>query len=189
MPTIEQAYRTARERYAEWGVDTEAALRTLGCISISLNCWQGDDVSGFENDQGLTGGGILATGSYPGKPRTPDELRSDVEAALRCIPGRHRFNLHGIYLESDRPVERTDIEPAHFRGWIDWAKQHGLGLDFNPTFFSHPNAADGFTLTHRDESIRRFWVQHGIACRRIGAAMGRQLGTPCVTNVWIRANG
>jgi L-rhamnose isomerase len=182
---IERSYATARERYAELGVDTDGAIETLGRVSISLNCWQGDDVGGFESEEGLTGGGILATGAYPGKARTADELRSDVEAALGCIPGRHRFNLHAIYLETDRPVERTEIEPRHFQGWIDWARQNRLGLDLNPTFFSHPNAADGFTLTHRDESIRQFWVEHGIACRKIGAAMGRQLSTPCVTNVWI----
>ena len=182
---VGRAYDTAKQRYAELGVDTDRALKVLGGVSISLNCWQGDDVGGFETDQGLSGGGILATGGYPGKARTADELRSDVEAALRCIPGRHRFNLHAIYLETDRPVERTDIEPRHFQGWIDWAKQNELGLDFNPTYFSHPLAADGFTLTHRDESTRKFWVAHGIACRRIGAAMGEQLGTPCVTNVWI----
>jgi len=183
--SIERAYIAARERYAQIGVDADRALQTLGRVSISLNCWQGDDVSGFETDQGLTGGGILATGSYPGKARTADELRSDAEAALRCIPGRHRLNLHAIYLEAQGAVDRTEIEPRHFQGWIDWARHRGLGLDFNPTFFSHPKAADGFTLTHRDESVRSFWIEHGIACRRIGAAMGRQLGTPCVTNVWI----
>jgi L-rhamnose isomerase len=168
------------------GVDSEAALDRLRTVPISIHCWQGDDVGGFESDQGLTGGGIMATGSYPGKARTPDELRSDAEKALSLIPGRHRFSLHASYLEADgKPVERNEVEPAHFERWIDWAKGLGIGLDFNSTFFSHPKAADGFTLSHRDPQIRRFWVEHGDACRRIGEAIGRRLGTPCVTNVWI----
>jgi L-rhamnose isomerase len=182
----EQAYALARERYAELGVDTEAALRTLGGVPISLHCWQGDDVGGFESEEGLSGGGIQATGNYPGKARNADELRGDAERALSLIPGRHRFNLHAIYAETGgRRVERDALGPEHFSRWMDWAKSRGLGLDFNPTFFSHPEAADGFTLSHRDEVVRRFWVRHGIACRRIGEAFGRALGTACVTNVWI----
>jgi len=184
--TIEKAYQLAKERYAELGVDADRALERLRGIAISVQCWQGDDVGGFESEAGLTGGGIMATGGYPGKARTPDQLRSDAAKALSLIPGRHRFSLHAIYRETDgRPVDRTDIEPAHFQRWIDWAKGLGIGLDFNPTFFSHPKAADGLTLAHPDEGIRRFWVEHGIACRKIGEAMGRQLGTACVTNVWI----
>ncbi len=183
---IEQAYALARERYAELGVDTDQALARLRRIAISVHCWQGDDVGGFETDAGLTGGGILATGAYPGKARNADQLRSDLEKAYSLIPGRHRLNLHASYRETQgRPVERNQIQPAHFQRWIDWARQTGLGVDFNPTFFSHPKAADGFTLAHRDEGIRRFWVEHGIACRKIGEAMGQALGTPCVTNVWI----
>lgn len=183
---LERLYESARQHYAEFGVDTDRALERLARVAISVQCWQGDDVGGFENEAGLTGGGIMATGAYPGKARTPDELRADAAKALSLIPGKHRFSLHAIYLEKQgKPVDRDEIEPAHFQRWIDWAKDLGIGLDFNPTFFSHPKAADGFTLTNRNEAIRRFWVQHGIACRRVGEAMGRQLGTACVTNVWI----
>ena len=183
---IERAYELARERYARLGVDTETAVRSLAGIPISLHCWQGDDVGGFESDQGLTGGGIQATGNYPGKAKNADQLRADVDKALSLIPGRHRFNLHAIYAETDgRKVDRDQLAPEHFSRWIDWAKSRRLGLDFNPTYFSHPKAADGFTLSHRDDGIRRFWVDHGIACRRIGEAFGRALATPCVTNVWI----
>lgn len=183
---IEQAYELARERYAQLGVDTEKALERLAQISISLHCWQGDDVGGFESEEGLTSGGIQATGNYPGKARNADELRADLEKTYSLLPGKHRLNLHAIYAETGgRPVERTDLRPEHFARWIDWAKANGLGMDFNPTYFSHPKAQDGFTLSHRDEGIRRFWVEHGIACRQIGAHMGRELGSPCVTNVWI----
>lgn len=183
---IEQAYKLARERYAELGVDTEKAMRQLRKVAISLHCWQGDDVGGFENEAGLTGGGIMATGGYPGKARTADQLRADAEKAYSLIPGKHRFNLHAIYLEpGGKPVERDQIEPKHFSRWIDWAKGLGIGMDFNPTYFSHPKAADGLTLAHPDEGIRKFWVRHGICCRKIGEAIGRALGTPCVTNVWI----
>jgi len=184
--TIEKAYQLAREQYAQWGVDTDQAIERLARIPISMHCWQGDDVGGFENEAGLTGGGIMATGNYPGKARTADELRADAEKAFSLIPGKHRFNIHAIYLEpGGRPVERDQIEPKHFARWIDWAKGLGIGMDFNPTYFSHPKAADGLTLAHADEGIRKFWVQHGICCRKIGEAIGRALGTPCVTNVWI----
>lgn len=183
---LENLYESAKQRYAEFGVDTDRALERLSRVAISMQCWQGDDVGGFENESGLTSGGIMATGGYPGKARTPDQLRADAQKAFSLIPGKHRFSLHAIYLETGgRPVDRDQIEPAHFQRWIDWAKEQKIGLDFNPTYFSHPKAADGFTLTHREEGIRRFWVRHGIACRKIGEAMGRQLGTPCVTNVWI----
>jgi len=183
---IERAFQMAAERYAELGVDVAAALKTLQQVPISLHCWQGDDVGGFENDEGLTGGGIQATGNYPGKARSADELRSDFECALRLLPGRHRMNLHASYAETGgRAVERDELAPEHFAAWIAWAKEHELGLDFNPTYFSHPLSADGFTLASADSGVRQFWIRHGIACRRIGAAMGRQLGTPCVTNVWI----
>jgi L-rhamnose isomerase len=183
---IERGYEWATDRYACLGVSTDRALEVLRGIAISLHCWQGDDVGGFENDQGLTGGGIQATGNYPGKARNADELRADLDKALSLIPGRHRVNLHAIYAETgSRPVERDRLGPEHFAGWVDWAKSRGLGLDFNGTFFSHPKAADGFTLSSRDEGVRRFWVDHGIACRQIGARFGRDLGTPCVTNVWV----
>jgi L-rhamnose isomerase len=184
--TIETAYRLAKERYAEMGVDTDRALERLRRIAVSMHCWQGDDVGGFETEAGLTGGGIMATGCYPGKARSPYELRADIEKALSLIPGKHRVNFHAMYQETGgKPVERNQIEPKHFQRWIDWAKGLGIGMDFNPTYFSHPKAADGFTLAHPDEGIRRFWVEHGIACRTIGEAIGRALGTPCVTNVWI----
>ena len=155
-------------------------------VPISLHCWQGDDVGGFENVGEALGGGLAVTGNYPGRARTPDELRADATKALSLIPGTHRFNLHAFYGEfGGKRVDRDEIEPEHFAGWIDWAKALGIGLDFNPTFFSHPKAADGFTLAHPDPAIRAFWIHHGIACRRIGAAMGEALGTPCVTNLWI----
>jgi L-rhamnose isomerase len=182
----DHAYELARERYLALGVDPDTALVRLAAIPISLHCWQGDDVGGFENTGEEIGGGLAVTGNYPGKARTPDELRADVKAALSLIPGRHRFNLHACYAETGgRKVERTDLVPEHFARWVDWAKANKVGLDFNPTYFAHPKAVSGFTLAHPDEAIRRFWVQHGIVCRRIGAYFGRELGTPCVTNVWI----
>jgi len=183
--TIEKTYEAARRRYAELGVDTEAAMKKLAKISISVHCWQGDDVTGFERATGLSDGGIQATGRYLGKARTPDELRMDLEKALSLIPGKHRLNLHAIYAESDGKVERNDLRVEHFSRWIDWAKANGLGMDFNGTFFSHPKAQSGFTLASADDGIRRFWVEHGIACRRIGEQIGKRLGSACVTNVWI----
>jgi L-rhamnose isomerase len=184
--STERAYEDARERYAEVGVDAETALDQLATVSISLHCWQGDDVGGFERFGTGLGGGLAATGNYPGKARTPDELRLDAEKALSLIPGRHRFNLHAFYGEfGGRLVDRDQIGPEHFAGWIEWAKRLRIGLDFNPTFFSHPNASDNFTLSHSDTAIREFWIAHGIACRRIGATIGKSLGTPCVTNFWI----
>jgi L-rhamnose isomerase len=183
---VEKAYPSARECYAEWGVDTDAALEALARIPVSMHCWQGDDVVGFESAGDLSASGLMATGNYPGRARTADELRADAEAAFRLIPGKHRFNVHAIYLEAGgRRVERNQVQPAHFQSWIDWAAGLGIGLDFNPTFFAHPKAADGFTLSHRDAGIRRFWIEHGIACRKIGEAIGRRLGKACVTNVWI----
>jgi L-rhamnose isomerase len=182
---LERAYALARERYAELGVDTEAALSQLATISVSLHCWQGDDVGGFEDIGAALGGGLAVTGNYPGKARTPDELRADLDQVLSLLPGTHRLNLHASYAEPGRRVERNELQPEDFRRWADWARARKIGVDFNPTYFAHPNAADGFTLAHRDEGIRRFWVEHGIACRRIGAFFGKELGTPCVTNVWI----
>jgi L-rhamnose isomerase len=183
---VEQAFGLAVERYAELGVDVRAAIARLPGIPISLHCWQGDDVGGFENTGSALGGGLAVTGNYPGKARTPSELRADLEKALSLIPGKHRLNLHASYAEiGGRPVDRDQLAPEHFRNWVDWAKAHGLGMDFNPTYFAHPKAADGFTLSSADEGIRKFWVRHGVACRQIGAAMGKSLGTPCVTNVWI----
>ncbi|MHC4913292.1 MAG: L-rhamnose isomerase [Planctomycetota bacterium] len=186
MKRIEESYEVAKERYGELGVDTNAAIEKLSKIAISLHCWQGDDVGGFEGGEDLTGGGIIATGSYPGKARTADELRMDLEKAISLIPGKHRLNLHAIYAETgDERVECNKLETKFFSGWIDWARAMGMGLDFNGTFFSHPKADGGFTLASEDEGIRRFWIEHGIACRKIGEHMGRQLQSPCVTNVWI----
>ncbi len=183
---VQQAYELARARYAELGVDTEAALTALRRIPISLHCWQGDDVGGFESSAGLTGGGIMATGNHPGKARTPAELRQDLDQTYSFLPGKHRLALHAIYGEfGGKKVERSEVAPEHFANWIAWAKQGGIGLDFNPSFFSHPKAASGLTLAHADPAIRRYWIRHGQACRRVGAAMGKALGTPCVNNLWI----
>ena len=183
---VESAFALARERYEALGVDVDRALERLERVAVSLHCWQGDDVVGFEGTGEAIGGGLAVTGTYPGRARTADELRSDLERALSLIPGRHRLNLHASYAETGgRSVDRTRLEPGHFAGWIDWAKGRGIGLDFNPTYFAHPKAADGYTLAHPDPGIRRYWIDHGIACRRIGAALGKALGTPCVTNVWV----
>jgi len=183
---VAKAFHLARQRYASLGVNADAALNALARIPISIQCWQGDDVGGFESLDTTLGGGLAVTGSYPGKARTPDELRADLEKALSLIPGQHRVNLHAMYGEfGGRKVDRDEIEAAHFRNWIAWAKGRGLGLDFNPTCFAHPKAADGFTLSHRDKSVSKFWIEHCRRAREIGAAMGRALGTPCVTNVWI----
>jgi L-rhamnose isomerase len=182
---IQNAYTLAKERYSALGVDTETALTRLENVAISLHCWQGDDVGGFENPGGELSGGIAATGNYPGKARTADELRRDLDVVYSLLPGSHRLNLHAIYLEADQKVERNAIEPRHFSAWKDWAKAKGHGVDFNPTCFSHPKSADGFTLSHRNESIRKFWVEHCIASRKIGEYFGKELGTPAVTNIWI----
>jgi L-rhamnose isomerase len=185
LKIIEKAYLIAKQRYADVGVNTDDAMERLSKIAISLNCWQGDDVTGFEQSEGLSSGGIMATGGYPGRARTPDELREDLEKAFSLIPGAHRLNLHAMYAQTKGKVDRNELLPEHFAEWIDWAKRLGLGMDFNGTFFSHPKAESGFTLASGDEGIRKFWVEHGIACRKIGEHMGRQLGKACMTNVWI----
>jgi L-rhamnose isomerase len=183
---VESAYAMAREAYASCGVDTEAALTSLSTIAISLHCWQGDDVVGFERKRSTLGGGLATTGNYPGRARTATELRSDAAKAFSMIPGTHRLNLHACYGEFDGlEVDRNDVRPEHFASWIEWAKMLGIGLDFNPTFFGHPLSADNFTLAHRDPGIRRFWIEHGIACRRVAATIGRALGSPCVDNFWV----
>jgi len=183
--TIPKAYQLASEQYAAHGVDTTRALKQLAAIRLSLHCWQGDDVAGFEPRRGNLGG-VLPTGNYPGRARTPEELRTDLAKALSLIPGRHRVNLHAIYAETRaRPADRDELAPQHFADWVVWARAHKLGLDFNGTFFSHPLAESGRTLSHPDRAIRRFWIDHARACRRIGAFMGRQLKTPCVTNIWV----
>ncbi len=182
---IEKTYHLARDVYRNIGVDTDKALENLRKIPVSLHCWQGDDISGFEGSS-LNDGGIMATGNYPGKASNADELRTDLDKALSLIPGRHRINLHAIYAETDgSKVERNQLQPEHFSRWIDWAKAARLGLDFNPTFFSHPKATNGFTLASTDDGIRKFWIEHGIACRKIGESMGKTLGTTCITNIWI----
>ncbi|HUW18790.1 MAG TPA: L-rhamnose isomerase [Sedimentisphaerales bacterium] len=183
---IQNAYVMAKERYAGYGVDTDRALERLAGIAVSLHCWQGDDVGGFESGDGLTGGGIMATGNYPGKARTPDELRSDLNKALSLIPGRHRISIHASYLETGgKSVDRNEIRPEHYANWIAWAKEKRLGMDFNHTFFSHPKAASGFTLSSYDDRIRKFWIDHGVACRKVAEHIGKELGSPCVLNLWI----
>jgi len=183
---VTRAYELARERYGAEGVDTEQALRKLATIPISLHCWQGDDLGGFETGASSLGGGLVATGNYPGKARTPVELRADLEKAFSFIPGKHRLNLHAIYGEfAGRKIDRDSITADHYRTWIDWAKANGLGLDFNPTCFSHPKSADGFTLSSQDKGIREFWTEHCRRCREIGAEIGKALGKTCVTNVWV----
>jgi len=178
-------YQQAREQFAAFGVDSEAALERLSNIPVSIHCWQGDDVGGFEGPGGEPGGGLAVTGNYPGKARNADELRQDLEQAFALIPGRHRLNLHAIYLETDSPVERDQIETKHFQRWIDWCREQGLGLDFNPSCFAHPLADSGFTLSSPDEGVRRFWIGHCKACRAIAEDMGKQLGSKTVTNIWI----
>lgn len=183
---ITATYALAQDRYAALGVDTNTALRRLAQIPISLHCWQGDDVGGFESPDGELGGGLAVTGNYPGKAKTAPELRQDLDTAYRLIPGTHRLNLHAIYAETGgQKVERNELRPEHFTAWAEWAKRNGHGIDFNPTCFSHPLAADGFSLSHADDGIRHFWIEHCIASRQIGAYFGEQLGSPTVTNIWI----
>ena len=179
------SYDTAKAAFADWGVDTEAALERLKTIPISMHCWQGDDVVGFEEKSGSSGGGIQATGNHPGRARTPDELRADLEFAYSLIPGRHRLNLHAMYLDTEETPDRDAIEFQHFAPWVDWAKDQGIGLDFNPTFFAHAKADDNLTLSHPDSGIRDFWIEHGKRSRVIAAQMGAALGTPCVNNIWV----
>ena len=183
---INEYYNIAKEKYAELGINTDEALIKLDSIPVSIQCWQGDDVSGFENPDGKLTGGIQATGNYKGKARTPDELRKDLEKAFTLIPGKKRVNLHAIYLETnDEKVDRDEIGPEHFENWVSWAKKNNLGLDFNPTLFSHYKSSDGFTLSHPDKGIRDFWIEHVKRCRRISECFGKELGTPSIMNIWI----
>lgn len=179
------SYETAKQVFADWGVDTESAIARLSGIPISMHCWQGDDVGGFETKTGTSGGGIQATGNHPGRARTPDELRADLEFAYSMIPGRHRLNLHAMYMDTDETPDRDEIEYRHFSRWVDWAKDQGLGLDFNPTFFAHAKADDNLTLAHPDKGIRDFWIEHGRRTREIADRMGAELGSPAVNNVWV----
>lgn len=183
---LEKSYQLAQQRYAELGVDTDQALKNLRSIAISVHCWQGDDVGGFESAGAALGDGLAVTGNYPGKARTPDELRQDFAKVLSLVPGKHRFNLHASYAEMDgRRVERDQLGAEQFKNWIAWAKTLGIGLDFNQTYFSHPKVVGGLTLTSPDKAIRKFWIDHGIRCREIGAAIGKALGKTCLTNLWI----
>lgn len=182
----ESVFEWAKESYAEVGVDVERALGRLAAVSVSLQCWQGDDVGGFESTEHALGGGLAVTGAYPGKARTPDELRSDAAQALQWIPGKHRFNLHASYGDfGGEAVDRDAVAIEHFSSWLDWAKELGIGLDFNPTYFAHPKAADGWTLASLDAGIREFWIEHGKRCRDIGSEFGKELGSSCCTNFWI----
>jgi L-rhamnose isomerase len=184
--TIKENFELAKQAYAKWGVDVEEVVEKLKNVPISIHCWQGDDVAGFEVNQNELSGGIDVTGNYPGKAKTAEELRSDLEKALSLIPGKHRVNLHAIYAETNgEVVERDQLEPKHFENWVKWAKENGLGLDYNPTLFSHPKADDGLTLSHPNEEIREFWINHCIGSRKIGEFFGRELGTPALTNIWI----
>lgn len=178
-------YDLARAEFADWGVDADAALTAVAAIPISVHCWQGDDVGGFERRSGTSGGGIQATGNHPGRARNPDELRADLDFAFAQIPGKHRLNLHAFYLDTDQTPDRDQIEYQHFTPWVDWARDRGLGLDFNPTFFAHAKADDNLTLSHPDASIRDFWIEHGRRCREIAARMGHELGSAAVNNIWV----
>jgi L-rhamnose isomerase len=182
-----KAFELARAAYRDIGVDVDKRLKVLATVPVSIQCWQGDDVAGFERDaSAVSSGGIQSTGNYPGRARNGAELRADLDKALSLIPGAHRVNIHAIYGETNgKHIGRDRLRPEHFQGWIEWARSRGIGLDFNPTFFAHPKAEEGFTLSNKDADVRRFWIRHALACRRIGARIGRELGTPCVVNYWI----
>lgn len=182
----QKALEIAREIYSRYGVDVDAAIESVRKTPVSIHCWQGDDVGGFEAVEGDLTGGIQSTGNYPGKARNIDELRKDFEFAAKLIPGRKKFSLHAIYLDANgKKVERNEIAPEHFASWVEWAKENNLGLDFNPTFFSHPLSSDGFTLSNDDPAVRKFWIEHGIASRRISEYFGREIGETSVNNIWI----
>ena len=184
--TINKAYEAAKEVYAAYGVDTDAVLNKLAKLELSMHCWQGDDVTGLENTGAGASGGIMVTGAFPGKPRNGDELRADIDQAMKLVPGKMKLNLHASYAELDgETVDRDQYETRHFQKWIDWAKEKGIGLDFNPTCFGHPKASDDMTLAHPDENIRRFWIDHCKVSRKIAADMGKALGQPCVNNIWV----
>ncbi len=178
-------YEAAKKRYAEFGIDTEEVIANLGKSEISVHCWQGDDVGGFDSKDALSGG-IQTTGNYPGKARTPEELMADIDKALSLVPGAHKLNIHACYaiFEDGEFADRDALEPKHFRKWVEFAKERNLGIDFNPTYFSHPKASS-FTLSSPDEEIRKFWVRHGIACIRIAEYFAEQTGKVCVMNIWI----
>ncbi|MBU1174620.1 MAG: L-rhamnose isomerase [Alphaproteobacteria bacterium] len=179
------SYEAAQAVFADWGVNCERALQVLGTIPISLHCWQGDDVVGFEKKRGASGGGIQATGNHPGRARNPAELRADLNFAYAMIPGRHRLNLHAFYMDTEENPDRDEIEFSHFAPWVDWARQAGIGIDFNPSFFAHEKADDNLTLAHPDAGIRDFWIEHGRRTREIAARIGAALGSPAVNNIWV----
>lgn len=183
--TTTERYESAKKIYADIGVDTDAAIKQLKCIPIAMHCWQGDDVTGFEG-AGQLSGGIQATGNYPGKARNPEELMADIDQALSLIPGNHKINLHASYaiFEDGIPVDRDQLEPKHFRKWVEFAKKRSLGIDFNPTYFSHPMAADA-TLSSENEAVRRFWIDHGKCCLKISEYFANELNQPCCMNIWI----
>ena len=184
--SVKGQYEFAKMEYEKWGINVEEALNELEKVQISINCWQGDDIKGFEVNQRELSGGIDVTGNYPGRATTPTELRMDLQKALSLIPGKHRVNLHAIYAETDgKIVDRDELKPEHFENWVNWAKENELGLDFNPTLFSHEKSEDGLTLSHPNENIRNFWIDHCIASRKIGEYFGRELGSPALTNIWI----
>ena len=177
-------YKYAKEKYAAIGVDTDAVLEKLKNIKISMQCWQGDDVEGFLFKDIALSGGIQTTGNYPGKARTPDELRADIDKAFSLIAGKHKLSLHAIYADTDEKVDLDELEPKHFEKWVKWAKENGYGLDFNPTCFSHPMADSGFTISSADENVRNFWIRHCKASRKIAEYFGKELGQTCCTNFW-----
>lgn len=183
---VKKAYELAKEQYAALGVDTDAALKKMGDLAISLHCWQTDDVGGFEAPDATLSGGIQTTGNYPGKAKSIADVRADLEKVMSLLPGKQRVNLHAIYGDfQDGFVDRDQIEVKHFQSWIDWCKKQGIGMDFNGTFFAHPKADEGFTLSSKNEETRKFWVEHLVRCRAISAEIGKQLGTPCVHNTWV----
>ena len=181
----DNTYQSAKQCYADWGVDTDAAIERMKTLAISIHCWQGDDVVGFEQKTGTSGGGIQATGNHPGRARNPDELRADLEFSFSQIPGSHRLNLHAMYMDTDETPDRDAIEYRHYSPWVDWARDQKIGLDFNPTFFGHEKADDNLTLSHPDQGIRDFWIEHGKRTREIAAQIGEALNSPAVNNVWI----
>lgn len=182
---MSQLYESAKAEYAKFGVDTDAAIEKLKELPVSLHCWQGDDVTGFDHDGPLTGG-IQTTGNYPGKARTPQELMDDIEKVMSLCPGKAKLNLHASYaiFEEGEFVDRDKLEPKHFAKWVEFAKKHNMGIDFNPTFFSHPKMKDGLTLSSPDPEIRNFWIEHGKACIRISNYFAKETGIPCVMNIW-----
>lgn len=185
MSKVKKRYEEAKKRYAAIGVNTDEAIKKMADVKISIHCWQGDDVKGFLTPQGELTGGIMSTGDYPGAAHTPDELRQDLEKAYSLIPGKHKLNLHAIYLDTDEEVDLNQIEPKHFKKWVEWAKKQGIGLDFNPTHFSHPMMKDGMTLSHPDKEVRDYWIEHGKRSRKIAEYMGKETGQTCINNFWM----